>query len=885
MTRDRIKEIYYEAAELGPDEVDAYLERACAADRSLRRRIESLLAARDRAGAFMAGPTLEPATVEAPLGPGLEDGDARVIERPGDVLGRYELVEVVGEGGFGTVYLARQLRPIQRDVALKVIKPGMDTRLVIARFETERQALALMDHPGIARVYDAGATHSGRPYFVMEYVRGQPITRYCDRHRLSIDDRLALFTQVCDAVQHAHQKGIIHRDIKASNVLVTVVDGVATPKVIDFGIAKATGEHTGGQTLTGVYQMVGTPAYMSPEQAMSEADVDTRTDVYALGVLLYELLTGGLPFDAERLKSASPHELERIICEREPLKASQALETLGPELHERARARATDGPRLLAKLRGEPDWIVARAMEKDRTHRYPTALALGAEVRRSLSGEAIEAGPPSRTYRVRKFIRRNRLAVATAGALCVGLLATGAGLGVAGLVALRAGERAERESQAAKRQAAIAAEVVRFVDQDLLAAVSPRHQGKDVTMREALDTAAGAMEAAAGPGGRFVDLPEVEQRLRSTIGTTYLALGDPATGERHLERSLALARRALGQADARTLDVMCLLAAARRRRGGVGESFEMLTKAERQAVGTHGDDAIGTARVRVALASEHFDEGRFPEAGALLESALPVLRSAGHEERALVTAINNLAQIYTRTGQAERGLALFEEALAVRAERHGRDHPDTLMSMGNLAVTYRRFGRLDEAHALTQEVLEARGRILGAEHPSTLEAMNNLGMISLSRADYPQAEAMFARVAEIQERVLGSAHPHRIMSMINQERAIKSQGRYAEAEAVIRRALALALKSGSFPAGHWLIGEMRGRVGSNLLGQERYADAEPELLAAHELVEAALGPSHARTASRIHSLVDLYERTERPEQAAAWRARLPSPDDAQETDG
>jgi WD40 repeat protein/serine/threonine protein kinase len=396
------------AVELGSeDQRQQFVELACVGDITLKRRVEELIANHYAAGNFLESPApCLGATVEEP----------RTAERPGAVIGPYKLLEQIGEGGFGVVFMAEQGQPVRRKVALKVLKPGMDTREVVARFEAERQALALMDHPNIARVLDGGATGSGRPYFVMELVRGARITDFCDEGHLGVRERLELFASVCRAVQHAHQKGVIHRDLKPSNVLVAIYDDKAVPKVIDFGVAKALGQGLTDKTLfTGFAQLVGTPLYMSPEQAqMSGLDVDTRSDVYSLGVLLYELLTGTTPFARERLRGAGYDEIRRIIREEEPPKPSTRLSTLGPAACTVSANRRSEPHKLTALVRGELDWIVMKALEKDRNRRYESASAFAADVQRYLHDEPVLACPPSAAYRLGKFARRNRGALLTA---------------------------------------------------------------------------------------------------------------------------------------------------------------------------------------------------------------------------------------------------------------------------------------------------------------------------------------------------------------------------------------------------------------------------------------------------------------------------------------
>jgi tetratricopeptide (TPR) repeat protein/tRNA A-37 threonylcarbamoyl transferase component Bud32 len=598
-------------------------------------------------------------------------------EGPDTVIGRYKILEKIGEGGFGVVYVAEQRAPVKRRVALKIIKLGMDTRQVVARFEAERQALALMEHPNIAKALDAGATETGRPFFVMELVKGIPITRYCDREKLGRRERLELFIQVCHAIQHAHQKGIIHRDIKPSNILVTLHDGIAVSKVIDFGIAKATqAELTEKTVYTQFHQFIGTPAYMSPEQAeMSGLDIDTRSDIYSLGVLLYELLTGSTPFDTKELLRSGLDEMRKIIREREPERPSRRITR--EHKHGAARSRVTRGR---SAVDSDLDWIVMKCLEKDRTRRYETANALGADLTRHLADEPVLARPPSGLYHFHKSVQRNRLAYSAAGAVA-GALAVGVVLSLWQAVRAVRAERLAGQRLVQSEKARAEAEAIAKFMTGVFQSPDPARDGRTITVAEALDTAAKKLERD------LADQPERRAQFQSTLGLTYCTLG--------------LLR----------------------------EAIPLQEKARDYHLTYSGPEHTNTLGAMHRLAAFYFLAGRRDEALKLREEVLTLRRKVnGHEHPDTLRAMNNLAISYDAAGRREEALKLREEVLTLSRKVNGPEHPDTLMALNNLPNSYDAAGRREEALKLREEVLLLRRKVNGPEHPDTLTAMDNLAI-------------------------------------------------------------------------------------------------------------------------------------------------------------
>jgi serine/threonine protein kinase len=760
----------------------AFLEGACA-DERLRQRLESMLRDHEQLGSFLESPAAPPITVES----------SSLSEGPGTVIGPYKLLEQIGEGGMGVVYMAEQTKPVRRKVSLKIIKPGMDSRQIIARFEAERQALALMDHPNIAQVHDAGTTDCGRPHFVMELVKGIPITDYCDREHLAIDDRLELFVQGCQAVQHAHQKGIIHRDLKPSNILVTLIDGAAVPKIIDFGVAKAIGQQLTEKTLfTGFAQLIGTPLYMSPEQAaFSGVDVDTRSDIYALGVLLYELLTGTTPFDAETLRTAPYDEIRRIIREQEPPKPSTRISTLEATAATISANRQTDPRRLRKALRGELDWIVMKCLEKDRNRRYETANGLAQDVQRYLADEPVEARPPSAGYRFGKFLRRHWRPAIAASLVLLALLVGIAGT-TYGLICARAATSAEAEQRAKaveERDRALAAEarsraINEFLTEDLLTQAEPANNAPEdkVELLEVLD------RAAAKVGQRFAGEPALESALRVTIANTYHGLASWEKAEAQW-RSLLDAARQRDPQSAEFYNAQGELAHILHHRGR--RDAEVMKMAETAAAGlerTLSPDHADTLATLNNLAVAYREAGRLAEAIVLFERVRDAQTAKlGPDHPGTLTTLSNLAEAYRRAGRLSEAIVLFERVRDAQTAKLGPDHPGTLTTLNNLALAYYSAGKLPEAIALHERVRDTQIAKLGLDHLETLTTLNNLALAYLAANRLPAAIALLERVRDARIAKLGPDHPDALATVGNLAEVYRGAGRLSEAIVLFER--------------------------------------------------------------------------------------------------
>ena len=874
MNARRVAEIADEVRGLTGSARETRLDMACAGDTALRDAVERKLRG------LLDDATID-TPVEAPRTPvsALRMDKAAGGEELGEQIGAYKLLERLGEGGFGTVYLAQQETPVRRRVALKIIKLGMDTRQVIARFEAERQALAMMDHAGIAKVLDAGATTTGRPFFVMELVRGIPVTEYCERHNLDAKARLELFIEICHAVQHAHQKGVIHRDLKPSNILVAEQDDKPLAKVIDFGIAKATSARLGSQTVyTQQRQLIGTPAYMSPEQAdMSGLDIDTRSDIYSLGVILYELLTGAVPVDDNTLQHATFDQVSRILREFEPSKPSTVVRKKGDTSTGAGRRRSENAAHMARALKGDLDWIIMKAIEKDRARRYETANALAMDIERHLRNEPVLAGPPNPLYKFGKFARRNRVGLAAASVVFLAL--------VGGLTAAAVGFRrasVERDNAVAARveaeQARDESEAVTTFLSGMLAAVDPGRSGRDVAVRDVLDVASATIEAALD------DNPLVEARLRETMGRTYLELGLIDDAARHLPVAYEIRRSRLGASDPDTIDSVSAMARLAAARGDYPQARRLIEEAIGAAPGDEARSLDATHQLAVidflqaryepaeaglrralegreallgpedretlesarGLARLYRETGRWAEAEPLLERTLEAQeRTLGVEHPETLRTLADLAWMAFRLGNVERTEALYTRALGATERVLGPDHPVTLGVAADFAQALTDAGRYDQAGTILTDRLERFRRVLGADHPDTISSLAALGMVRRRQGNIEGAAAMLDEARALSETALGATHPSTLTTLVNLANVRLEQNRLADAEALLQRALAgqrAALGDDSIDAiaTRITLASVLNRMGRNGESESMYREA----IAA---CKTALGPDHRNT--------------------------------------
>jgi tetratricopeptide (TPR) repeat protein/predicted Ser/Thr protein kinase len=904
---ERVREVFIGAREKEPHRRAQFLDQACADDDRLRAEVERLLANDDEADTFLHTPALgedfakaHPESLLPKAASARENGSSAGIgtdrARPSVLpnhIGQYRILDVLGEGGMGVVYRAEQESP-RRTVALKVIKAGAESPGLLKRFEHEGQVLGWLQHPGIAQIFEAGTADTGQgiqPFFAMEFVRGQSLIRYAAGQESGLSQRLELMAKVCDAVHHAHQKGVIHRDLKPGNIL---VDDSGQPKVLDFGVARVTNADIRTTTLqTDVGQLVGTIAYMSPEQVAGDPrQLDTRADVYALGVILYELLAGRVPFDVSR---QTIPQAARMIAEEEPTSLSSINRV----------------------FRGDIETIVARALEKDKDRRYQSAAALATDIRRYLSDEPISARPASAIYQLRKFTRRNRALVggvlATLVVLLLGIAGTSYGLMQAMARrrdaesernrALAAERAAEERREEAERQAAIAQAVVDFLNEDLLAAADPRNTpNREITIKEVLDTASAEVE------GRFEDEPLVEAAIRMTLGITYKQLGEYAAAELHLERALDLRQETLGEDDRDTLRTVGVLGPVYEMHGLYEKAEPLLVRTLEASRRVLGEEDLDTVDCMVDLGGLYLAQGRFGEAEPLLTGALEISRrelgpehpktlrytndlallygksgryadaepllvqilevrrrvlDEGHPS--LVSAINNLGALYRHQGRFTEAEPLFVEALEIAQRVLGADHPTTLRYLNNLALIYDEQGRFDEAEPLYVRGLEASTRVLGADHPTTLLLRHNLGGLCRHQKRYDEAEPLLVETLRGYRRLVGDEHPRTLAAMNMLALSYRDQGRYDEAG----RLFAEALEIGRRALGdeHPSMLTAMHNLALSYCDQERYDEAEPLFVRVLEIRRRVAGQAHPKTLVSMENLARLYVTQHRYQEA------------------
>jgi len=923
---ERVRSVFLVAQEKTGEQRAAFLDDTCGGDELIRREVVTLLASDERADTFLETPALEtgfavddPAPIASDVGtqarhPCHNSGDtaspdtARHLDRTNahaqrdhpEYLGQYKVLGVLGAGGMGVVYHAEQERP-RRTVALKVIKPGVESHEALIRFEQEGHVLGRLQHPGIAQIFEVGTADAGRgpqPFFAMEFVRGVSLTDYAQVGRLGIRARLELVAKVCGAVRHAHQKGVIHRDLKPGNIL---VDATGQPKILDFGVARATDADVRTITLhTAVGQLVGTIAYMSPEQIEADpGNLDSRSDVFSLGVICYELLTGHLPVD---ISAKTIAQAARAIVEQEPVSLCSINRV----------------------FRGDIETIVAKALEKDRDRRYQSASDFADDIHRYLSDLPIAARPVTTMYQLRKFARRNKPLVAGVfvafASLVIGIVGTTSQAIRAtqernrALNAERVAERrrleAEDQRANAEREYAVSNAVVDFVRYDLLSAASPwRTPDREMTVREVLNAASESVQ------GRFEGKPLVEASVRQVLGDAYFSLGLWDSAETHLEealrlyrgeageenphtlkamnrmgllclrqgrhdeaesllvRTLELRRRVLGKEHKHTLLSMNHLAWAYRERGRYKEAEKLW--GETLEAWDRAPTMVEESRLSVVgnLADLYVIQDRYDEAEPLYIEALEVGRRVlGPEYPSVLSTMNGLAYLYDRQGRRDEAEALFLETLDLRRRVLGEEHPRTLATMNGLAILYKSQGRFDKAEPLCLRTLEIKRRVLGEEHPHTLNSMNNLANVYSVQGLYDKSEPLYVKTLEARRRVLGEDHPRTLSSTANLGDLYSIQGRFDEAEPLYRRALA-GFRQALGPDHARTLSVQRGLVKA-LIALEKFEEAEPIAVDAYQRNLDDSGPADVKTQDAIELVADLHRAGGNDDQSAAWRAKL-----------
>jgi serine/threonine protein kinase/tetratricopeptide (TPR) repeat protein len=926
-----LREIFHRACDLDPEARAKYLDAACGDDAATRREIESLFALERSDLDGVLHVSNAPGSAPTDRTGSSVDGRSPAPDPQPERIGRYRLLEPIGEGGFGTVYLAEQTEPVVRRVALKIIKAGLDAPRVLARFESERQTLAVMDHPNIARLFDAGTTDDGRPFFVMELVQGEPVTTFCDRERCSVARRLELFRIICGAVQHAHHKGIVHRDLKPSNVLVTMSNGMPEPKVIDFGIAgPSEGTEASATDPAEALQLVGTLRYMSPEQAAgSGTDIDTRSDVYALGVLLYELLTGSTPLESTRVRTTPIGEIRRQIREEEPELLSQRLAgAVAPEdarrnslpareplIAEIAHRRATDVKELRASVRGDLEEIVRKCLHKDRESRYPTASALAEDVGRFLNHEPVLAVPWSQGYRVRRFVRRNRAVMSAAvfvAAMLVIAAAVSFGFALREARQRTLAERASLRAQSAEATTRTRAEeldqAVTFL-QEMLSSVDVAKMGIDLRASLLERTREAAARSLAEPevdarienlqsmiaqsnftsislealeahffaparaaiDAKFQEQPLVRARLLQTLASTLQDLGMLDLADEPQQTAVAIRRRELGEDHADTLVSLHDLGNLLREEGKLAEAEPCIRGAMEGFRRVLGDEHPSTLVAIGSVGLLARARGDFASAEACYREALDGLRRVrGDTHSETLNTLNNMGSLLAAQSRWAEAAHCFREVLESYRSTLGSRHASTLLALNNVATALNAEGRIAEAESCYREVLDGRLAVLGGDHPDTLASLNSLGVLLHDQGRYSEAEPYYREALAKRRLLLGAEHSKTLNSMNNMAGLLKDQGRLAEAEPLYREALAGRRR---------LLGDIHPEtlnsihnLGWLLEGMGRPAEAEEQYRTALDGYRRVLGDDHRDTLITIGNLGALLLDDCRPAEAVALLA-------------
>ena len=834
-----VEQLYHSALEVEEGQRAAFIESACAGDESLIHEVRSLLAQSEARDSFLEAPAMEVAAkamamsaaagagTTSPAGPGpAVAAGARPMPA---MIGRYRVIRLLGEGGMGAVYEAEQEQP-RRIVALKVIKPGYATAETLRRFQHESQALGRLQHPGIAQIYEASTADAGfgpQPFFAMELIRGQTLEEYAGAHQLNARQRLELVARVCDAVDHAHQRGVIHRDLKPGNIL---VDETGQPKILDFGVARVTESDAQLTRETGLGQLVGTLAYMSPEQVLGDPQaLDIRSDVYALGVILYGLLAGKLPYDIERKPL---HEAVEAIREEEPARLSS--------IHR--------------NFRGDIETIVAKALEKDKARRYGSAGDLAGDIRRYLADEPITARPPSASYQLQKFTRRHK-------ALVIGTAAVFLVLAAGVVASTWEAVRARTEKRRADAEAATAQAVNDFLQHDLLAQASAANQSgrsakpdPDLKVRTALDRAAARIE------GKFGRQPEVEAAIRGTIGETYTDLGLYPEARTQLERALQLQQRVLGAENPKTLKTMILLGDVIYHQGALpqaealdGRTLDIL----RRVLGPEHPNTLATAN---ALATVYWGRGKYPQAEALYRQTIEIRRRVlGAEHPDTLNSMHSLANCYFLEGKLAQAEALYKQTLEIRRRVLGPEDPRTLASNLALASVYASQGSVAQAEVLFRQSLDIIRRLQGPEHPQSMLMTANLAELCRGEGKFAEAERLYSQAVEMQRRVLGVEHQETLTSMTGLALVYLAQGKYTRAEPLFRQTLEIQRRVLGGEHDQTLY-SMDG-LADAYAAQGKYAQAEPLFRETLKTERRVLGPEHPMTLNTLSNIASMYQRT------------------------